>query len=94
MTLYDFLMIYNFRDGSKDTSKLDDNTQIIRIYPDDSKLISQDWIEFGVYDFSEDEIKAKTINIFLNSKILKKEVTSFRLNYDVDVVEVYLKEEE
>ena len=90
MTLYDFLMIYNFRDGSKDTSKLDDNTQIIRIYSD---YTTQHWIEFGVYDFW-DEAKIESIKTFLDKKVLQREVGAIRQNYDVDVLEVYLIEKE
>ena len=88
MTLYDFLMLYNFRDDSKDTSKLDDNTQIIRIYSD---YKTQHWIEFGVYDYW-DKAKTKSIKTFLDKMVLQREVEEIRQNYDAEVLEVYLKE--
>ena len=90
MTLYDVLMLYNFRANSKDTSKLDDNTQIIRIYSD---YKTQHWIEFGVYDYW-DKPKIESIKTFLDEKVLQREVAEIRQNYDVDVLEVYLREKD
>ena len=88
MVLYDFLMLYNFRTSSKNADKLDDNTQIIRIYSD---YKTQHWIEFGVYDYW-DKAKTKSIKTFLDKMVLQREVEEIRQNYDVEVLEVYLKE--
>ena len=88
MKLEELLKLYNFRlyrTDLHDNNKENSNT--IRIYLD-----FQNWFEFGIDDWSSDEQKATNIKRILTEDILNKEVDSFRVDDDMNIFVVYLKE--
>lgn len=95
-TLKQFLDIYNFR-NYRDNLKFDNNkydTNIIRIYLTDDIGGSSRYIEFGIYDYSEEEYKEDIYREFINKKILEKEIVGMSFDYDLETFCVTLKGEE
>lgn len=90
MKLRDMLMLYNFRyyreDLYKDWESKAYDTQVIRIYLKDDITRNNKYIEFGVYDFSEDDYKLDIIENSLNEKILDTKVSC--IYYD-DQIEIF-----
>ncbi len=88
MTLEELLNLYNFRlyrDDLRDENKENSNT--IRIY-----LNCFSWFEFGIDDWSSDGIKANNIKKILDKNLLNREVESFNVNDDMNMLTVYLAE--
>ena len=93
LTLADFLDLYNFR-NYRDELKFDSNkydTYNIRIYLCDS-INSSRYVEFGIYDYSEDEYKKEIYEEFINKEILKREVSNMSFDYDLETFCIWLKE--
>ncbi|MBQ1496112.1 MAG: hypothetical protein IIZ40_02000 [Bacilli bacterium] len=94
LTLERFLDLYNFRnyrDDVKNESKRLD-TNIIRIYLSDEIGNSTKWVEFGIYDYSEDEYKQDIYKEFINKDTLKKEIVDMYFDYDLNTFCITLKE--
>lgn len=93
MTLKEFLDLYNFRNYRSeietDSKKYDTTT--IRIYLGES-IHNNDYIEFGIYDYSEDEFKEKLYTQFLNKDILKRKVVSIYYDDEIGIFCVELEE--
>lgn len=95
MKLKKFLMTYNFRyyDENQDSEDLKDGTYTIRIKPYiNNKYIGMhdNHIEFGVYDWTLDSTKRKTIELCLSQQLLNSKVTEIRFNPDIQLVEVFV----
>ena len=93
LKLKDFLDLYNFREYRTDIPvEIDykrNDTDIIRIYLDTS-ISTNRYIEFGIYDWSEDEYKESIYNSFLNKDILDANIESINFDYDLDVLMIWL----
>ena len=88
MKLEELLNLYNFRlyrEDLRDNNKENSNT--IRIYLD-----YENWFEFGIDDWCSDKTKEENIKKALNKSILEQEVESFKVDDDMDIFVVYLKE--
>lgn len=88
MKLEELLNLYNFRlyrEDLRDNNKENSNT--IRIYLD-----YENWFEFGIDDWSSDKTKEENIKKALNKSILEQEVESFKVDDDMYIFVVYLKE--
>lgn len=93
ITFKQFLLTYNFRyviDGSEQGY----DTQIIRIYPPEGEngpySRGHEWIEFGIYDFSEDSWKMSLAEKFLNENIMNSYVEDFCVNEKTSILHIYL----
>ena len=98
ITFKQFLLTYNFRDCVDNGTNIEnETTQIIRIYPPEeenglySKLYG--WIEFGIYNFSMDEIKMHIAETFLSEKIMNSYVENFYVDNYTSILYVYLTDE-
>ena len=94
LTLERFLDLYNFRnyrdDVDSESKRLDTNT--VRIYLSDEIGNSTKWVEFGIYDYSEDEYKQDIYKNFINKDTLKKEIVDMYFDYDLNTFCIMLKE--
>lgn len=92
MTLKKLLDLYNFRnyrtDVEIDSKKYD--TQTIRIYLDSEYAKSDRYVEFGVYDFSEDEYKEGIYTEFISAEALKREVEGIWYDEEIGIFCVWL----
>ena len=90
LKLKDFLNLYNFRRYREDVPEYKRNdTDIIRIYLD-TNIGKNRFIEFGIYDFSEDEYKENIYNSFLKDDILDTNIESINFDYDLNVLMIWL----
>ena len=100
ITFEQFIKTFNFRHyaGYSNEFKQDIfDTKIVRIhlpyeYDDSNK---NEWFEFGVYDFSEDEYKWGICQKIFSDEILKSYISSIGYNvYDSDLaLEIVLSKE-
>ena len=93
MTLKQLIDLYNFRDYRTEieTENLRYDTSIIRIYLGET-IHKDNYIEFGIYDYSEDEYKEKLYTQFLNKDILKRKVVSIYYDDEIGIFCVELEE--
>lgn len=93
MKLKEFLDIYNFRDFRPDVKSENGkfDTVVIRVYLN-NELSNHDYVEFGVYDFCENEYKQKLYEKFINKEILNSKVSSMYFDYDLNTFCVCLGE--
>lgn len=94
VTLNDILKLYNFRNYRSDLefeSKRYD-TYNIRIYLTDDIDSDCRYVEFGVYDYAEDDYKEKLYKSFIDEKTLKREVTGMCFDYMLETFCVWLGE--
>lgn len=95
MTLKQLLDLYNFRNYREDL-KFDRNkydTVNIRIYLNDS-ISNNDYVEFGVYDYSEDEYKEDLYKKFIRKEILETKIQGIYFDYDLETFCVALEKVE
>ena len=89
LNLYDFTML-NSHCEDTDDERLD--SDVIRIYYDLER--KSKWFELGINDWSGKYYKQYIINDFLNEKILNMHVYSFKVNWNINTLEVFLQDEE
>lgn len=96
ITFKQFMLTYNFKQYNENCKfeKNTYNTSIIRInYANKNNIYEYDWFEFGVYDFSGDCRKLEQLKEIFSEKILNMFVSSFGYNEDIEVFEIFLKDE-
>lgn len=95
LTLKDLLDLYNFRNyrSEIEIESLRYDTSIIRIYLDE-KISSHKYIEFGIYDFSEEEYKEEIYNEFINENTLKRKITSLYYDDNLSIFCIVLGDKE
>lgn len=85
LTLKQFLDLYNFRnyrpDLDLDSNKYD--TAIIRIYLTTDIGSSSRYVEFGIYDYSEDAYKEEIYREFINKETLEREIATMCFDEDL-----------
>ena len=91
ITFRQFIETFNFRlyntYGETDNEKYD--TKIIRIYTSDDVCKSNNWFEFGIFDFGGDTWEfTKTV---LSERIYNSEISGITYNTSTDKLEIYLK---
>lgn len=88
MILKDLLNLYNFRLYRDDiqSNYLKEDTSTVRIYIDIDM-----WFEFGICDWSNNEVKRESIEKILTKDILNKEVDYFNVNDENNLFSVHLK---
>ncbi len=93
MTLKQLIDLYNFRNyrSEIETDSKRYDTTTIRIYLGDS-IHHNNYVEFGIYDYSEDEYKEKLYTQFLNKDILKRKVFSIYYDDEINIFCVCLEE--
>lgn len=87
ITLIEFLLNYNFR---KPVGENGFSTSIVRIYLDN---FPENWIEYGLYDFDNEENKNKRIRDSLNINLITRIVRSYYYDEDEEVFIIFLDEE-
>lgn len=93
MKLREFIDIYNFR-NYRDELKSENNkydTEIIRVYFD-TFIGTNHYIEFGIYDFSEDTYKQGIYEKFIDKKMLERKIESMYFDYDLNTFCIHLGE--
>lgn len=92
--LIDFLNLYDFTmlNDNCDTDEDRYDSDVIRIYYDSES--NSKWFELGVYNWSNHHYKQEIINDFLNEKILNMYVYSFKVNWNINTLEVFLQKEQ
>jgi len=93
MTLKEFLDLYNFRDyrAEIETENKRYDTSIVRIYLTND-MSNHDYIEFGIYDYSENEYKEFLYEKFIRKELLKTTVKGMYFDYDLNTFCIYLEE--
>lgn len=89
ITLKEFLLRYNFR---KPTEKNDlelFSTSTVRIYKDQESDIN-DWIVYGLYDFSSMQKKIERLDSSLNKELLNREVSYYYFDEDEEIFCIFL----
>ena len=88
--LIDFLNLYDFTmlNDNCDTDEDRYDSDVIRIYYDSES--NSKWFELGVYNWSNHHYKQEIINDCLNEKILNMYVYSFKVNWNINTLEVFL----
>ena len=89
ITLKEFLLRYNFR---KPTEKNDlelFSTNTVRIYKDQESDIN-DWIVYGLYDFSSMQKKIERLDSSLNKELLNREVSYYYFDEDEEIFCIFL----
>lgn len=82
MTLREFLKLFNFRFFDE---RGKENSDTIRIMFD-----FNDWFEFGIYDFGDEDDRNKLIERSINKKVLDTEVSS--IDTQELCIRIWLKE--
>lgn len=91
MKLRELIDLYNFRQY-RDEIKLESlkyDTNIVRIYFDEN-IGTNHYVEFGIYDFGEDEYKQEIYETFINKKMLERKVESIYFDYDLNTFCIHL----
>ena len=88
LNIYDFTML-NSNCEEADNERLD--TDVVRIYYGGEE--ASKWFELGVNDWSGNYYKQGIIEDFLNEKILNMYVYSFKVNWNINTLEVFLQKE-
>lgn len=85
LTLKQFLDLYNFRNYRPEldleSNKYD--TAIIRIYLTTDIGSSSRYVEFGIYDYSENEYKEEIYREFINRELLERKVAGMCFDEDL-----------
>ena len=91
MILKEILDLYNFRyyrsELQIESKKYD--TNIVRIYLNDGSCSDYRYIEFGVYDFGNED-KEYLYKKFINEKILKSKVNEIYFDDELNVFCIWL----
>ena len=92
--LIDFLNLYDFTmlNDNCDTDEDRYDSDVIRIYYDSES--NSKWFELGVYNWSNHHYKQEIINDCLNEKTLNMYVYSFKVNWNINTLEVFLQKEQ
>ena len=92
--LIDFLNLYDFTmlNDNCDTDEDRYDSDVIRIYYDSES--NSKWFELGVYNWSNHHYKQEIINDCLNEKTLNMYVCSFKVNWNINTLEVFLQKEQ
>lgn len=89
ITLKEFLLRYNFRRPLEKNNIELFSTSIVRIYKDQDKDID-DWIEYGLYDFSSMQKKTERLDSSLNKELLDREVSYYYFDEDEEIFCIFL----
>lgn len=87
--LIDFLTLFDFT--YYDEENHDNNTDIVRIYYDDTT--KSKWFEIGVYDWGGFNFKIEILKDVLSDKILNMYVYSFTYDDDIRVLKIFCQKE-
>lgn len=92
--LIDFLNLYDFTmlNDNCDTDEDRYDSDVIRIYYDSES--NSKWFELGVYNWSNHHYKQEIINDCLNEKTLNMYVYSFKVNWNINTLEIFLQDKE
>ena len=88
MKLIDLLEIHDFRLYRDDlqTERLKQNSNTIRIHFD-----YNDWFEFGLNDWSNQEEKIKSIEKILTKDVLNRTVSDFQTDDEMNILVINLE---
>lgn len=92
--LIDFLNLYDFTMLNSNCNTDEDryDSDVIRIHYDSES--NSKWFELGVNNWSKNYYKYEIIKDFLNEKILNMYVYSFKVNWNINTLEVFLQDKE
>lgn len=97
ITFEQFIKTFNFRMVDEKRGEMYYDTTIIRIYPDtETGMMSTDnWFEFGVYNFGEPDSTWEICKNIFTPEILYSYVYSISFNTDYEnLVTIYLTKEQ
>lgn len=90
ITLKEFLLRYNFRRPLETKNNIEVfSTSTVKIYKDPEEDID-DWIVYGLYDFSSMQKKINRLDTSLDKELLDREVSYYYYDEDEEIFCIFL----